>query len=244
MVRVAVIGFGDFARLMVKELAPYFDIVVSTRLPPEDSKNYKCRFVSREEALSQDYIIPSMPSQFLEDFFRENKKLVNPESLVIDVCSVKVKPIEVLNSVLPPTCGILATHPMFGPSSAANGIEGKPMMVHPTRVPDEQYRRIKKFLSENLRLKVIEVTPEEHDQRMAYVQGLSHYIGKAMQVMGIPETELATRAYDDLYDMKQVQGSDSWELFESIMFENPYALKVNKEFKDAIKQLDKKLGIL
>jgi prephenate dehydrogenase len=77
---------------------------------------------------------------------------------------------------------------------------------------------------------------------MAYVQGLSHYIARVMDEMNIPETELSTLAYEDLIDMKRVQGGDSWELFYSIMEENPYTHKVNRDFKKACLALDKKLN--
>ena len=48
--------------------------------------------------------------------------------------------------------------------------------------------------------------------------------------MAIPESALATLAYDDLLDMKHIQGSDSWELFASIVQENPYANAVHRRF--------------
>jgi prephenate dehydrogenase len=116
-------------------------------------------------------------------------------------------------------------------------------MVHPTRIDPARYKRIKLFLRQELGLLVIECTPEEHDRMMAYSLGLSHYIGRVMQAMDIPQTELATRAYEDLLDMKRIQGKDSWELFQSIMHENPYALEVNQAFRQASQDLDKQLGI-
>lgn len=85
-------------------------------------------------------------------------------------------------------------------------------MLSPVRVPAADYQAIKHFLKVTLGLSIIECTPDEHDQALAYVQGLSHYIGRLMQIMKIPRTELMTRAYADLLDMKDIQGGDSWEL--------------------------------
>ncbi len=240
---LAIIGYGEFAKFMIKRLCPYFDIVVTSRRPITDRGGLNFRPVDLETALAQELIIPSMPSQLLKDFFEKHRADLNPKALIIDVCSVKVAPIKVLQKVLPKTCQILATHPMFGPGSVKNGLVGQPIMIYSVRLTDKSYQKIKKFLKETLKLKVIETTPEKHDQMMAYAQGLSHYIGRAMQLMDIPSGDMTTKAYNDLLDMKVVQGKDSAELFQSIMLDNPFALEVNKKFKRTLKELDRKLGI-
>lgn len=202
-----------------------------------------CRFVSLQEAMAQPIVIPSMPAQHLEDYFKENARYLSPGALVVDVCSVKVKSVNVLKSVLPKSIHILATHPLFGPASAEVGLTGQRIMLFPARIPEAQYQKIRRFLQNKLKLKIIECSPEAHDKAMAYVQGISHYVGRVMQIMDIPDTELMTNAYADLLDMKRIQGGDSWELFESIMRENPYAVEVHKDFERACDALDAKLGI-
>jgi prephenate dehydrogenase len=239
---MGIIGFGDFSKLMIRHLEPYVDILVATRQKGAQT-DLHCRFVDDAEALSQPLVIPSMPAQFLEDYFTKNAKYLHSGTMVIDVCSVKVKPVEILCRILPKEVEILATHPMFGPVSAATSLEGQRIMIYPARLEPEKYELVKHFLSGNMHLKVIETTPEEHDKVMAYVQGLSHYIGRVMDNMQIPETDLMTNAYADLLDMKKIQGADSWELFESIMFENPYALEVHDQFEKACLELDRRLSI-
>lgn len=235
---IGIVGFGDFGKLLVRELSPYFKVFVYDNRGVSDPN---VNDADLKTVLSQPIIIPAIPAQFFEDFFKENSSIVSPDALVVDICSVKIRPQAVLERLLPKTCSILATHPMFGPNSTPNGIVGKQIMMHPTRIDQDSYEKIKLFISSSLGLKVIECTPDEHDKMMAYVQGLSHYIGRVMQEMGIPETELSTRAYDDLYDMRMIQGNDSWELFRSIMHENPHAAQVNQLFKQAMKELDEKL---
>lgn len=220
---------------------PYARIVVHSRRNKAGATGSNCQFVSAEQALSQAVIIPSIPAQLLEPYFVKYKKFINPHALVIDVCSVKVKPIQTLKKVLPTTTSILATHPMFGPASANESLKGHKIMLYPVRIETKTYERIKVLLAKRLGLRIIECTLERHDKMMAYVQGLSHYIGRVMERMNIPDTELTTRAYEDLVDMKLVQGSDSWELFHSIMHENPYSKKVNQDFKRACLELDREL---
>lgn len=243
--QIGIIGYGDFTKLMCEYLAPYADIVVSSRSHDSGDAGFGSRFAMLDEVLSQPILIPSIPSQFFEIFFTENKDRINPDALVIDVCSVKVKPLQVLEQLLPETCQIIGTHPMFGPASVYknNGLDGLKCVVCPVRVGQETLDSFTGFVADILKLRVINKTPEQHDQEMAYVQGLSHYIGRTMDIMNIPNTELATLAYEDLLDMKNIQGHDSWELFESIMNENPHAKEVNQKFKQAIQQLDHQLAI-
>ena len=76
---------------------------------------------------------------------------------------------------------------------------------------------------------------------MAYVQGLSHFIGRTMDELAIPDSPFATMAYEHLLDMKRIQGGDSWELFRSIMHENPYAAAVHEQFLVALDTVSNKL---
>jgi len=241
--KVGIVGYGDFTKVMVEFLAPHAEIIVSSRSHMEGDAGFGARFAPLSKVLSQDIIIPSIPSQFFEEFFTDNTRLINPEALVIDVCSVKVKPLEVLKRVLPETCSIIGTHPMFGPASIKKngGIQGLRCVVSPVRAPEDLVEKLEIFASDTLGLQVLKRTPEQHDQETAYVQGLSHYIARLVDIMDIPESDLATLPYRDLLEMKKVQAKDTWDLFESIMHDNPYALEVNKRFKNAQAKLDAKL---
>lgn len=241
--QIGIIGYGDFTRLMCEYLAPFADVIVSSRRHDEGDAGFGARFRPVEEVLACPIIIPSIPSQFFEKFFEAFRDKVNPNAVVIDVCSVKVKPLKVLEDLLPTTCQIIGTHPLLGPASVVKngGLEGLKIALCRVRQDEMTYQDVRQFL-EKLGLHVIEKTPEEHDKDMAYVQGLSHYIGRVMDGMGIPETPLSTYAYDDLLDMKNIQGKDSWELFLSITKENPYAAEVNAAFKDAVRQLDGRIA--
>lgn len=240
---IGIVGYGDFSKLLIEHLSPYADITVHSRSHESGNAGFGAQFATLETVLACSVIIPSIPSQFFEDFFTTNAGLINPSAIVVDVCSVKVRPLEVLQRLLPETCQIIGTHPLLGPASVQKngGLRGLRMAVCDVRTNGDTYQKCIQFLSGTLGLKIIEKTPEQHDRDMAYVQGLSHYIGRVMDIMKIPDTELSTFAYDDLVEMKNIQGQDSWELFVSIMEENPHTHSVNADFKRAIKELDDKL---
>ena len=241
--KIGIIGYGDFTKVMLEYLEPYADIIVSSRSNSSGDAGYGAEFASLKQVLARPIIIPSIPSQFFEEFFSTNADLVNPDALVIDVCSVKVKPLEILEKLLPKTCSIIGTHPMFGPASIKKngGIVGLKCVVSPVRASKEVVEKLELFISKSLNLKLLQFSPQDHDKEMAYVLSLSHYIARTMDIMDIPESELSTLAYDELLAMKKIQAKDTWDLFESIMHDNPYALEVNKLFKKAQRKLDSEL---
>lgn len=243
---IGIIGYGDFTKVMVECLAPYAEIIISSRSERNDSLPAGVRFGELDDVLAQPIIIPSFPAQFFEAFFQKNSGRINPNAVVIDVCSVKVKPLRILQELLPSSCQIIGTHPMFGPASIAKngGVEGLPCALCPVRVEPDVLAGVRHYLTDILKLTVIDTTPEQHDREMAYVQGLSHYIGRVMDLMSIPESQLQTAAYADLLDMKRIQGNDSWDLFASIMHENPYAGRINQEFKRACQDLDARIELV
>lgn len=241
--QIGIVGYGDFTKVLIEHLAPYADIVVSSRSRTGGDAGHGARFVTPHEVLARPVVIPSIPAQFYDSFFRQHQAGINPNALVIDVASVKVRPLEMLEALLPATCQIIGTHPMFGPASIERngGIAGLKCAVCPVRIDSARFETFTDFLATTLGLQVIHTTAQQHDREMAYVQGLSHYIGRVMDAMDIPASQLATLAYDDLLDMKRIQGGDSWDLFHSIMHENPYAKEVHQEFLRACEQLDQQL---
>lgn len=238
LVKIGIVGYGDFSKVLIEHLSEFAEIVVSSRSKNSGDAGFGARFADVSEVLSCPIIIPSIPSQFIEGFFEKNKQLVNPDALVIDIASIKVQPINALLRQLPESCRIIGIHAMFGPGAISrNGgkIAGLKCVVSPVRIDKTDEEMIVGFMEETLGLKVIYRTPEEHDREMAYVQGLTHLIGRVLDEMKIPDSELSTLAYDNLMEMKRVQGQDSWDLFCSIIAENPYTKDIQEQFMDAYK---------
>ena len=237
--RVGIVGYSDFSKLLASTLQPFTEVIVSSR---RDVKDPEVTIAPLTDVLKSDIVIPCFPSQHFESFFSEHAAKLRPGSLVVDVCSVKVRPIAVLEHLLPDAVQILATHPLFGPGSAKQGVAGRTIMVNQVRLSDESYKQTCQFLSEQLHLKVVETSLEEHDKAMVYVLGLSQYIGRALKAMNIPDTPLMTAAYADLLDLKNIQGTDSWELFESIITENPYTASLHDDFVEALSKVHRELN--
>lgn len=242
MKTLGILGFGAFGEFMAKHLKPYFSVTVyDPRDLSEIAKSIGVNFGTLQEAASGDIVVFAVPVQFLEGLVSEAKLFLKPGALVMDVSSVKVKPVEIMTRLLPDNVDIVATHPLFGPQSAGGDIKpGFNFVLCPIRT--SRLEEIKDFLEKNFGLNILERTPEEHDKQMAYAQGLTHLIGRALKLMDIPDIDQKTIAYGHLLQVKELVGKDSLELFLTIENENPYAREVRDAFLSRLEELVKQIG--
>ena len=125
MRRIGIIGFGRFGELTARYLSRNFPVVVSTRSDKEkEIKACGARPASFETACGQETVILCMPISAMRDTLKKASPLLREDALVVDVCSVKVYPVQWMRDLLPETVSILPTHPMFGPDSAARSLKG------------------------------------------------------------------------------------------------------------------------
>ena len=237
-----ILGFGNFGRFMAKHLADRFELVVSD-LPGHDISEAAAELGVKTGTLADaagcDIVVLCVPVQHLEDLLKSAAEYIRPDALVLDVASVKVKPVRLMREYLPESTEIIATHPLFGPMSGKNGIVGLPFVFCPVRTT--RAAKVRAFLADTLGVNVIDSTPEEHDTQMAYVQGLTHFIGRALNRMRIPELNQKTALYDHLHAIVQTVNSDTYELFLTIQRENPRAEGVRQQFIEALGEIHREI---
>lgn len=225
---LGLIGFGQFGRLAATLLAPHFDILVHDAAGLHESiEGLGFTTASLEEAAASEVVIIAVPIPAMRDVLERIAAHVKSGALVVDVGSVKVLPVQWMLETLPAHVDIVATHPLFGPQSARGGLEGQRLVICPVR--GERHQRIAQ-LAEGLGLIVSVTTPEEHDREMAYVQALTHLIGRALVTLDIPDEALKTRSYQHLLDLCGLVGGDTFELFTAIQTLNPHAGDVARRF--------------
>jgi prephenate dehydrogenase len=231
---IGIIGNGAFGSLMSHYLSKYFTVQAYDR---------KSSSPTLAEVCKSDIIIFAVPVQSLEESAKKVSKLVNSKTIIIDVTSVKVKPLEILKRHFPNN-PILGTHPIFGPQTEQKlgGIKNLPIVLTNVSLVDGVYNQIVDFLRDELQLKIIEKTADEHDKEMALVQGLSHFIGRALKHMNIDYLPTGTHSYNQLVELKDLLKDDSWELFETIQNNNPHICNIRQEFIQELQNLEDKLG--
>lgn len=240
MKTLGIIGFGAFGRLAASHLANRFAVVVhDSHVDPAAISAAGCLPVDLVVAAAADVVLIAVPVQAMESVIMAIAPHVRAGATVIDVASVKLLPSQWLSRHIPDTTHIVATHPLFGPQSAARGLSALPLVVCPIR--GERHLRVA-ALGEELGLHVVVTTAEEHDREMAYVQGLTHLIGRSLVQMGIPDEMLKTQSYQHLLDLTGLIGNDSFDLFSAIQTLNPFAREVVEDFvaraDDLLQQLN------
>ena len=227
---VGIIGFGAFGRLVALHIGRHFDVFaydLSHGLSDEAAR-LGVKLTSLDTAARCDVVVVATPVSRCEEIVTAIASLCRPGALVIDVGSVKVQPAELMGRILPGHVNIVATHPLFGPESARNGIKDLKIAVCPIR--GVGHRPLATFLRRQLGLQVIVTTPQEHDREAATVQGLTHLIAKVLLDMGPLPTLMTTPSFDLLTEAISMVQHDAPEVFEAIEKANPYAPDIRRRF--------------
>jgi len=233
---LVIVGKGAFGDLIEKFLKPHFSVQFVRRSDTD--------LEIKEKISGCRVLIFSVPMIGLEYSIMRTKNYVARETLVIDVTSVKVKPLHLLKKHFKHN-QVLGTHPILGPQSVKknkNSLAGLPLVLCQETTSDKTYKKIKQFCKKELGCRVIEQTAAQHDKEMAHVQGLSHFIGRALKQLDIANYQTSTESYRQLVELKDLLAGDSWELFETIENTNPEAKKVRKKFVLELAKIEKKLA--
>jgi prephenate dehydrogenase len=228
--KIAIIGMGQFGTFMAPYLSKYYTVLPITR--------------HSDPALLSDceVVIFSVSYEGLLPMVKKLRSHIAPHCLIVDVMSVKEKPLQILKKHFP-NHEIVGTHPIFGPQSGKSGIAGLPIVVCNVSATEKRYAALKLFLKRTLKLHVIEQTPKEHDYEMAHIQALTHFIGRTLLNLNIQSFKTNTKSYAQLLELCDLIRYDSWELFTTIENQNPQAKIVRKKFLDSLQKTEQQLRL-
>lgn len=241
MTELGIIGFGQFGRFMTQHLAPFFDVAVYDNADfSQEAEKIGVRWNDFESVAAKQIVIFAVPLNSFESVLSRAVPFLQTGALCLDVCSVKMKPLELMRSILPETVEIIGTHPLFGPQSGRSGIENLRIAFCPVRTNKNE--AIKRFLADDLKLKVLEKSPEAHDREMAHVQALTHFVARALDELHVIDSDLATVSYEELMKAARLVSEDSWELFQTIQQGNPFAETKRQAFIEKLIELEKRVN--
>ncbi|MCO4793926.1 MAG: prephenate dehydrogenase/arogenate dehydrogenase family protein [Bacteriovoracaceae bacterium] len=239
--KVGLIGFGRLGKLLTRYMIQDFDLVIHDVVDrSEEIKSLGATPGTFEEACKCPIVIPFVPISEFESVIKKMAPLLEKGTLVADVCSVKEMPANVMKKELPDHVQILATHPMFGPDSAAKTLFGSKIVICNVRMEDNYFTDIKNYL-ETHGLKVIESTPETHDKEISHSLLLTHFIGRTLMAFGAKSLDIDTKGYRRLMKILGTVENDSWQLFEDMNKYNPYSLETRVEFIKAMGEIEERL---
>ncbi len=235
------IGFGRLGRLLARHFAR------DARIFVHDSKRKTAEIravgatpATLAEACAQPVVVLCVPISQIEPLAKRIRGLLRPGALVVDACSVKERPLKTLKKILPRGVQILGSHPNFGPDSAADSLKGRKIVLCRVRVSGAVYARVRRALTRK-GLEIVELTPREHDRRMAHSLVLTHFIGRGLVAYGAKATGVDTEGYKRLLRILETVQNDTWRLFVDMNRYNAHAAPMRRRFLAALARTDRRV---
>ncbi|GAA6163281.1 hypothetical protein NBRC116590_09850 [Pelagimonas sp. KU-00592-HH] len=227
--RLGLVGFGAFGRLTASVLADHFDVVVHDPVHVQAvlPDGRALAMGSLADVAQCAVIVVAVPVARMRHLFGLLGPMLRPGTLVIDVGSVKMEPVALMQELLPAGVDIVGTHPLFGPQSAKEGVAGRKIVVCPVR--GRRHHQVAGFLRW-LGLEVIVESAEAHDREAAMVQGLTHLIAKVLVEMGPLPERMTTASFDLLREAVGMVKDDPPTVLHAIEAANPFAAEVREAF--------------
>ena len=237
---VGIIGFGRFGKVLANILQRGFAIKAYDPKPAGQFPGVQ--FLDLDTVLNEKVVFIAVPIRHFESVIADISTKLKKETTLIDVCSVKNYPVNIMLKILPDHIGVIATHPMFGPDSYMSNSNLK-MMINNTRDLYNQYSFWKRFFSDQ-GIQIIEMTPDQHDRLAAKTQGVTHFLGRMLKEFGIKKTNIDTQGFRDLLDLVGQTCNDTWELYADLQLYNPYTEDMVEKLKASTNKLDNQLNEL
>lgn len=231
---VGIIGLGAFGQF-VAGLVPPDTATVLGYDPAAPAVVPGVTIASLEAVARADVLILAVPLQAYPSLLPKLATLVPPQTLVVDICSVKVYPQRYLAQYMPDHPNILQTHPLFGPQSAAKSTKGHVLVV--TAEQGERAVQLVAWCAETLGLAVHHMSSEEHDQIMARIHVLTFFVARGLSAMRNLDVPFTTPSYHMIQDLVTFDRTHSEELFQTIQQGNPFAGEIRQGLLDSFSSL-------
>ncbi len=240
---IGLIGFGRFGRLLYNHLKNRFTITVyDPSVNPENEFN-PAIFQPLQQVYIHKYLILAVPVSSFSQLVSDISPHIQAGTVVMDVCAVKQYPLKVMEKHLSSEVEIVGTHPLFGPDSVRESLEGHTIILTPQRISALNLKVVKDFW-QDLGITIIEMSPEEHDRLMAWTLALTHFLGRSLKTLPLPDTSVSTRDYQNLILLMEKINRDTWKLFEDMHHYNPFTADMRRQLLGAMTDLNERLDQL
>jgi prephenate dehydrogenase len=232
-IKFSIIGAGRFGMFWAKHLDKYFPVSmydIDTRR--EKVVKEVAQWADVTTCLKKDFIFLTIPIRKIVPFIREHKNKFQTGTTIIDCASIKEPVMKWILDDLPEGVFYIASHPLFGPDSAREGLDDHVITVIPGRVPYQNYKFLVHFFEQKLNLRVENMPASEHDRLMAYNLSLIHHLGRTFNKMKISRVPLMMDSLSKLNSISKVVMNDSEELFTDFYTFNRFSKEVTDKFKE------------
>ena len=238
--KIAIIGGSGkmgqwFARFLLKDGK---EVIITGRNEKkllEAKQQLGVEVATNVEAIKNaDVVLISVPIDNFEEVVEQICPHTHSGQVIIDITSIKVSPVETMHKHIK-TGLVLGAHPMFGPG--ARDIINQNFILTPTNEEETALaQKIRRYL-EARGARATMMTPDEHDEMMAVILGLSHFIA-------IVSADTLLN-FDRLREMEAIGGStykvlltlvgsvisEDPEFYASVQMSLPNMTKIEKLFQ-------------
>ena len=246
---VGIIGAGR----MGGWFASYFSHIVPTVLI-FDSQSQKANILAKRigaqrrrkmtiETIAQEsnLLVVCVPIGQTVPMIKSLQKFARPKSRIIEITSVKA-PISRAGLLTGKSAKakILSLHPLFGPDVKSFGSN---LMVYITPKPDDFEAGFVSHLFPHY--KILTLTPDEHDQAMAYILGLAHILALAFakvvsendQLQASLQSGLIGPSFERIVQLSGRVLSENPNVYYEIQSLNKHNEKMLSQLENALKEL-------
>ena len=236
MKKVGIIGYGRFGKVLDDLLSKKYKVL---KIDKNRDLEKGLEFSSLEEILECFMVFVAVPIGSFEPVIKEIAQYRLYNTTIVDVCSVKIYPVKIMENYLPDHVGIIASHPHFGPDSYSPFRELKITLCQ-VRDTYKRYNELKEFF-ESRSIRIITMKPDEHDKMAASSQGITHFIGRVLNESGVCSTNINTLGFTDLLGVIEQTCNDSWDLFKDLQKFNPYTNEMIDNLVTTIENIHKQI---
>jgi prephenate dehydrogenase len=239
--RVGVYGLGRFGSFWAKCLAEHHEVLGYSR-NPERTVPSRVRRVNEDEILTCEALFLCVSISAMEEVVGSIGDRVENGTVVLDTCSVKVHPVDVMRRSLSQGVEIIGTHPMFGPDSGKNGVTGLPLVFCPVRARPEVCEYWRDQFT-RMGLCVHELSAENHDREAAFTQGITHFMGRVLDDLDLGPSPIGTKGYEKLLEIIEQTCNDPYQLFVDLQRYNPFTEEMRERLTGSLQKMQAQLEL-
>jgi prephenate dehydrogenase len=240
---VGIVGFGRCGRLAASFLAPHVRVTACDVVDrASDAAALGIAWGELVHVAAKPAVLLAVPIRALPGALEGIAPHLVPGALVVDMASVKTRPLEWMGERLPPHARWVGTHPLFGPASVLErGAPGGRIVICATAKHEAAADEVER-MARGLGLQPVRATAEQHDRDMARSQALVFLLSRAMARAGIGPTVHGTPSEERLWSALSLVAGDSDELYEDIHRLNPFAAETIARLLSALRAEADRLG--
>lgn len=263
--KIGIIGFGKFGQFLASMFKQQGHEVLGMDKHDRSSAaemggvEFYSNFDCNEFMRKVDVVVFATPVLDFKESVTSIGSTNFKNKLVVDVCSIKSHPKDVLKRHLPTDCDLICTHPMFddavNSSPLSNRKEDKerhlkehlaglPFVYEKIRLNNNVDRALK-FLDifAEFRCKMVELGCEQHDKLCLNSQFITHLTGRLLGEQGLRSSPIDSAGFEGLLKNVEDAEGESFDVFYGLFkFNGEASGKSLGNIRDALSKIERKLA--